>query len=84
MSHVVQGQVILKNSDKMWSTGGGIGNSLQYTCYENPMNSMKMQKDMEPEDKPPRSEGVQYSTEEEHRAITNSSRKKEVAGPKWR
>ena len=30
----------------------------------------------------PRSEGVQYATREEYRAITNSSRKNEVAGPK--
>ena len=41
------------------------------------MNSMKMQKDMTPEDEPPRSEGVQYATGEEQRAITNSSRKNE-------
>ena len=27
---------------------------------------------------------VQYGTEEEQRAITNSSRKNEVAGPKWK
>jgi len=31
---------------------------------------------------PPRSEGVQYATGEEWRAITNNSRKNEVAGPK--
>ena len=35
------------------------------------------------EDEPPRSEGVQYPTGEEQRAITNSSRKNEAAGPKW-
>ena len=34
------------------------------------------------EDEPPRSEGVQYPTGEEQRAITNSSRKNEAAGPK--
>ena len=39
---------------------------------------------MTPEDKPLRLEGVQYATGEEWRAITNSSRKKEVAGPKWK
>ena len=33
---------------------------------------------------PARSEGVQYATEEEWRKITNSSRKNEVAGPKWK
>ena len=46
------------------------------------MNSMNMQKDMTPEDEPPRSEGVQYATGEEQRAITNSSRKNESFGPK--
>ena len=45
---------------------------------------MKRQKDMTLEEWPPRSEGVQYATGEEWRAITNSSRKKEVAGPKWK
>ena len=39
---------------------------------------------MTPEDKPPRLEGVQYVTKEEQRVITNSSRKNETAGPKWK
>ena len=34
------------------------------------------------EDEPPRSEGAQYATGEEKGAVTNSSRKNEVAGPK--
>ena len=42
------------------------------------MNNMKRQK----EDEPLRLEGVQYATGEEQRAITNSSRKNEAAGPK--
>ena len=46
------------------------------------MNSMKRQKYMTLEDELPMLEGVQYTTEEEQRAITNSSRKNEVAGPK--
>ena len=46
------------------------------------MNGMKRQRDMTPEDKPLRLEGVQYATGEEQRAITNSSRKNEAAGPK--
>ena len=37
---------------------------------------------MTPEDEPPRSEGVQYATGEEQRAITNSSRKNEAVGTK--
>ena len=36
---------------------------------------MKRQKDMTLEDEPPRSEGFQYVTGEEWKAITNSSRK---------
>ena len=39
---------------------------------------------MTPEDEPSRSEGAQYATGEEWRAITNSSRKNEAAGPKWK
>ena len=47
------GQVIVKRSDKMWSAGGGNGNPFQYSCLENPMNSMKRQKTMTPEDEAP-------------------------------
>ena len=47
------------------------------------MNSMNMQKDMTPEDEPPRSEGVQYATGEEQRAITNSSRMNERPQACW-
>ena len=38
-------QVIVESSDKTWSTGEGNGKLLQYSCLENPMNSMKRQKD---------------------------------------
>ena len=43
------------------------------------MDSMKRQKDVTPEDEPPRSVGVQYTNGEEQR---NSSRKNEEAVPK--
>ena len=46
------------------------------------MNSLKRQKDMTLEDELPRLEGIQCATGEEQRAIMNSSRKNEVAGPK--
>ena len=46
------------------------------------MNSMRMRKAMTLEDEPPRSEGIQCAAGEEQRAIMNSSRKNEVAGPK--
>ena len=76
-------QVIVKSSDKTWSTAEGNGNWLQYLCLENPMDSMKRQKDMTSEDELPRSESVQYATREELRAVTNRSRKNEVARLKW-
>ena len=74
--------VIVESSDKMWSTEGENGKLLWYSCPENPMNSMKRQKDMTPEDEPLRLEGVQYATGEERKAITNSSRRNETSGPK--
>ena len=57
-------QVIMKSSDKTWSMGEGNGKSLQCSCQENPMNSMKIQKGMTLEDEPPRSGGVHYATRE--------------------
>ena len=32
---------MVERSDRMWSTGEGNGKPLQYSCLENPMNSMK-------------------------------------------
>ena len=60
-------EVIAENSDKTRSTGGGNSQpiSWQYSCQENPMNSMKRQKDTTLGDQPPRSEGIQYATGEE-------------------
>ena len=45
---------------------------------------MKRQKEVTLEDEPSGLEGVQYATREEWRAINNSSRKKEAAGPQWK
>ena len=42
---------------------------------------MKREKDMILEDEPPRSDGVQYTTGEEHGATTISSRKNKAVGP---
>ena len=47
----------LERSDRMWSTGEGNSKPLQYSCLENPMNSMKRQKDRTLKDELPRSEG---------------------------
>ena len=66
----------MKSSEKLWSMGGGNGNPLQYYCLENPVDSMERQKDVAMEDELPRSDGVQYATGEEQRAITNNSRRK--------
>ena len=34
-------RVMVERPDRMWSTGEGNGKPLQYSCLENPMNSMK-------------------------------------------
>ena len=65
----------------MWSTGEGNGKPLQYSCLENPMNNMKRQKDMTPEEESPRSVSIQYTIGEEWR---NNSGRNEEAEPKWK
>ena len=57
------GQIMVASSDKMWSTEEMNGKPLQDSCLENPMNSMKRQKDMTLKDKLHRSVGAQYDTE---------------------
>ena len=52
------GQVMGESSDKMWSIGEGNGKPLQYSCLENPINSMKRQKDIILKDEFPRSVGA--------------------------
>ena len=71
--------VMVESSDNTWSTGEGNGKPLQYSCLENPINSMKRQKDMTLKDELPRSVGAQYATGEEWR---NNSRKNEETEPK--
>ena len=75
------GRVIVERSDRMWSTGEENGKPLQYSCLENPMNSMKRQNDRILKDELPRSVGDQYATGEEWR---NNSRKNEETEPKQR
>ena len=70
-----------ESSGKTWFTGEGNGKPLQHSCLENPMNSMKKQKDMTLKDEPPRSVGVQYDTGVKWR---NCSRKNEEAEPKMK
>ena len=71
--------LIRVNLKKMWSTGEGNGKSLQYFCLENPMNSVKRQKDRTLKDELPRLVGAQYATRDQWR---NNSRKNEEMDPK--
>ena len=73
------GLVMLERFDRMWSTGEGNGKPLQYSCLENPMNSMKRQNEKLLKEKLPRSVGAQYATGDQWR---NNSRKNEGMEPK--
>ena len=73
------GRVMVKRSDRMWSTGEGNGKPHQYSCLENPMNSMKRQNDRILKEELPMSVGAQYATGDQWR---NNSRKKEGMEPK--
>ena len=88
-SHPKQARV--KSSNKMCTTGGRNGDTPVFLGQE-PYEQYENAKDKTREDKharplpptPARSEGVQYATGEQWRAITYSSRKNEAAGPKWK
>ena len=73
------GQVMVESSDKMWSTGEGNGKPLQYSCLENPVNSMKRQKDRTLKGEFSKSVDTQYATWDQWR---NNSRKNEGTEPK--
>ena len=70
---------MVEGSEKMRSTGEGNGKLLLYSCLENPMNSMKRQKDRTLKDELHRSVVVQYATGDQWR---NNSRKNEETEPK--
>ena len=70
---------MVESSDKMWPTGEKKGKPLQYSCLENPMNSMKRQKDRTLKYKLSKSVGGQYATGKEWR---NNFRKNEGMEPK--
>ena len=72
-------QVMVESSNKMWSTGEGNGKPLQYSCLDNPMNSVKRQKDRTLKEELPRSVGAQYAAGGQWR---NNSRKNEGMEPK--
>ena len=73
------GWVLVERSDRMRSTGEGNGKPLQYSCLENPMNSMRRQNDRILEDELLRSVGARYATGDQWR---NNSRKNEGMEPK--
>ena len=70
--------VMVESYDRM-SIGKGNGKPLQYSCLENPMNSMKRQNDRTLKDELPRLVGAQYATGDQWR---NNSRKNERMEPK--
>ena len=72
------GRVMVERSDRMWS-GEGNGKPLQYSCLENPMDSMKKQNDRILKEELLRSVGTQYATGDQWR---NNSRKNEGMEPK--
>ena len=69
----------MQSSDKLWSTGEGNGKPLQYSCLENPKNSMKKQNDRILKGELPGSVGAQYATGDQWR---NNFRKNEEMEPK--
>ena len=72
-------RVMVESSDETWSNGVGNGKPLQYSCLENPINSMKRQKDRTLKHELPRSVGAQYATGDQW---SNNSRKNEGLEPK--
>ena len=72
-------RVMVESSDKTWSTEEGNGKPLQYSCFENPMKSMKRQKYRTLKDELPRLVGAQYTTGDQWRT---NSRKNEEMEPK--
>ena len=67
---------MVERYDRMWATGEGNGKPLQYSCLENPMNSMKRHKDRTLKDELPRSVGAQYAIGDQW--INNSRKKKGI------
>ena len=74
------GWIMVASSGKMWSTGKENGKPLQHSCLENPMNSMKRQKDMTLKDELPRSVGAQYATGEQWRKTPEGMKRLSQSG----
>ena len=73
------GWVMAESYDKTWSTVEGMAKTSQYSCLENPMNSMKRQKDRTLKDELPRSVGARYASGDQWK---NNFRKNEETAPK--
>ena len=73
------GRVMVERSDRMRSTGEGNGKPLQYSCLENPMNSMRRKNGRTLKEELPRSVGAPHATGDQWR---NNSRKNEGMEPK--
>ena len=70
---------MVERADRLWSTGEGNGKPFQYSCLENPVNSMKRKNDRILKGELPRSVDAQYATADQWR---NNSRKNEGMEPK--
>ena len=68
-------------SDRMWSTGEGNGKTLEYSCLENLMNSLRRQKDTTLKDELPRSVGAQYATGDQWRKYSRKNGAKAKTTP---
>ena len=75
----MDGWAIVERSGKPWTTGEVNGKPLQYSCLENPVNSLKREKDRTLKDELPRSTGAQCATRDQWK---NDSRKNEETEPK--
>ena len=73
------GRVMVESSEKLWSTEERNGKPFQYSILENPMNSMKRQKDRTLKNELLRLVGAQYATGDQWR---NNFRKNEEMEPK--
>ena len=73
------GWVMVESSNKIWPAGKENGKSLQYSCLENTVSSMKRQKDRTLKDELHRSVGAQYATGDQWR---NDSRENEGTEPR--
>ena len=82
MNHAMEGtqdgRVTVESSDKMLCIGEGNGKPLHYSCLENPMNSMKRQKDRTLKNELPRLVGAQFANGDQWRNNTRNNEETET------